>query len=156
MTDVVVREARADEAGALAAIQASASLASLTHVFPPDRYPFPHDDVLDRWSTALADAEARVLVGEAESGPVGVAAVRPGWLDGLYVIPEWWGTGAARRLHDRALELLGPGGHRLWVLADNSRARRFYERRGWSENGETRVVPFPPHPLDVGYGITRS
>jgi GNAT superfamily N-acetyltransferase len=82
-------------------------------------------------------------------GPAGLAG-RP------YVIPEWWGTGAAGLLHDRALELLGPGGHRLWVLEENSGARRFYERRGWSENGETRVVPFPPHPLDVGYGITRS
>jgi hypothetical protein len=37
------------------------------------------------------------------------------------------------------------------VLEDNARARRFYERHGWQENGETRVVPFPPNPLDVGY-----
>ena len=28
---------------------------------------------------------------------------------------------------------------------------RFYERRGWGENGTTRVVPYPPNPLDVGY-----
>ena len=41
----------------------------------------------------------------------------------------------------------------LWVLEDNARARRFYERRGWEENGETRVVEFPPNPLDVGYTL---
>jgi hypothetical protein len=31
------------------------------------------------------------------------------------------------------------------------RARRFYERRGWHADGSERGVPFPPHPLDVGY-----
>ena len=40
---------------------------------------------------------------------------------------------------------------RLWVLEDNARARRFYERRGWRRDGSERVVPFPPHPLDIGY-----
>jgi len=39
------------------------------------------------------------------------------------------------------------------VLEENARARRFYERRGWQENGRTRVVPFPPNPLDVGYTL---
>ena len=24
---------------------------------------------------------------------------------------------------------------------------------GWRENGDTRVVPFPPNPIDVGYTI---
>ena len=28
-----------------------------------------------------------------------------------------------------------------------------HERRGWRENGQTRVVPFPPNPLDVGYTL---
>jgi hypothetical protein len=32
----VIREARADEASALAAIQRDASLAALAHIFPPE------------------------------------------------------------------------------------------------------------------------
>ena len=44
---------------------------------------------------------------------------------------------------------------RLWVLEENHRARRFYEKRGWRLNGETRVVPYPPNPLDVGYTYVR-
>ena len=66
------------------------------------------------------------------------------------------GTGVADTLHDRALEIVrGFGSDRchLWVLEQNLRARRFYERRGWNENGESRVVPFPPNPLDVGYTL---
>jgi len=39
------------------------------------------------------------------------------------------------------------------VLEDNARAPRFYERRGWRENGESRVVEYPPEPLDVGYTL---
>jgi RimJ/RimL family protein N-acetyltransferase len=59
-------------------------------------------------------------------------------------------------LHDRALEVVrGLGSMRchLWVLEENARARRFYERHGWRENGRTRAVPYPPNPLDVGYTL---
>jgi GNAT superfamily N-acetyltransferase len=75
-------------------------------------------------------------------------------LDGSYVIPDRWGSGIAGTLHDRALEIAGELGSErchLWVLEDNGRSRRFYERRSWYENGRTRVVPYPPNPLDVGY-----
>jgi GNAT superfamily N-acetyltransferase len=62
--------------------------------------------------------------------------------------------GVADALHDDAVEALRAGGvstGRLWVLEHNARARRFYERHGWRADGTTRVVPFPPHPTDVGY-----
>lgn len=110
----------------------------------------------DRWQEAVADPGSRVVVAEAGPLPVGLAAVRCDWLDGLYVVPEQWGTGLAGALHDHALSLaveLGSKSCHLWVLEHNTRARRFYERRGWSENGETRVVPLPPNPIDVGYSI---
>jgi putative acetyltransferase len=148
---MVVRAARADEAEALAAIQAEASLAALAHVFPPERHPFPYEEVRERWRSFCADRAYRVLVADDAGRAVGVAAVRPGWLDGLYVLPSHWGIGIAAALHDRALDAHGAGTCSLWVLEENARARRFYERRGWRENGDTRVVPFPPHPLDVGY-----
>lgn len=64
------------------------------------------------------------------------------------------GSGVAGRLHDEAIDDLRRRGcdeARLWVLEANARARRFYERRGWRPNGDTRVVPHAPHPLDVGY-----
>jgi GNAT superfamily N-acetyltransferase len=156
MAELRIRPARADEADALAALQAEASLAALAHVFPPDRYPYPHDAVRERWRQVVVDPAARVLVAEDGGATVGAAALRRGWLDGFYVVPARWGTGVAPALHDRALEQLGPGEARLWVLEANARARRFYERRGWRENGTTRVVPFPPNPIDVGYSLLRG
>jgi GNAT superfamily N-acetyltransferase len=152
----VIREARPDEAEALAGIQRAGSLAALAHVFPPELYPYPTTEVRRRWQEAFSDRTLTVLVAEEEDGPVGVAGYRSEWLDGLYVRPEHWGRGVGRALHDEVIERLrGHGSARchLWVLEQNARARRFYERLGWRENGDTRIVPFPPKPIDVGYTI---
>ena len=152
-----IREARADEGPTLAAVCELASLAALAHIFPPERYPYPREAVHARWVAAVADPGARALIAVSEGEePVGAACVTDGWLQGLYVVPERWGTGLADALHDRALDevrALGAGSCRLWVLEDNARARRFYERRGWRENGASRVVEFPPNPLDIGYTL---
>ena len=79
-----------------------------------------------------------------------------GWLERLYTHPNAWGRGVGSRLHDEAVELIrGLGSSRcsLWVLEANERARSFYETRGWRLNGDTRVVPYPPNPVDVGYSL---
>ncbi len=151
-----IRTAGADEGPILAAVQERASVAALAHIFPPERYAYPRDAVHARWVAAVAEPETRTLIAVSDRQPVGAACVTDGWLEGLYVVPEHWGTGLADELHGRALELLrelGSASCKLWVLEDNTRARRFYERRGWRENGETRVVEFPPNPLDIGYSL---
>jgi GNAT superfamily N-acetyltransferase len=56
----------------------------------------------------------------------------------LYVAPDHWSTGAGRALMDRVLTEARAEGHRriiLWVLRDNRRARRFYERAGFRRQG---------------------
>ena len=131
-------------------------MAGLAHVFPPELYPYPRAEILERWTGLLGAGEHRVLVADRDGEAVGIAAVRRGWIDGLYVVPEAWGTGIAGELHDAGLDHvrgLGETVCRLWVLEANARARRFYERRGWELDGTTRVVPYPPNPLDVGYSI---
>jgi GNAT superfamily N-acetyltransferase len=151
-----IREARLGEADLLAAVQERASVAALAHIFPPELYPYPRAAVQARWIAAADDPGKRTLLALSEDEPVGAACVGAEWLDGLYVVPARWGTGLADELHDRALEVvreLGSERCHLWVLEDNARARRFYERHGWQENGETRVVPYPPNPLDVGYTL---
>jgi tRNA dimethylallyltransferase len=150
----IVRPARADDAEELFRIQREASLDALAHVFPPERYPFPDQEIRRRWREAVSDAPTHVLVAERDGRILGVAAGRDGWLEGLYVRPEAWGTGVADVLHDAALDRLaaeGAGSVRLWVLEENARARRFYEKHGWRVDGGERLVPFPPHPLDVSY-----
>jgi putative acetyltransferase len=154
-----VRRARPDEADTLLAIQREASIAAFSHVFPPELYAFPDDAVRERWREAIADAASEVYVAEDDGVPVGALIVERDWLVGLYVVPAHWGTGVGSALHDHALErlrALGSERAQLWTLEGNERARRFYEQRGWTLNGETRVVPFPPHPIDVGYSLGLS
>ena len=152
----MIREARPDDASTLAAIQRDASLAGYGHIFPPELYPYPTGVVAQRWDEFLADEEMTVLVADEDGAATGVAALRADWLDALYVLPQWWKRGVGRALHDEVLARQRAGGCsrcHLWVLEHNDRARRFYERLGWVENGNSRVVPFPPKPIDVGYTI---
>ena len=137
----MIREARLDEAATLAGIQRDASLAALAHIFPPELYPYPLEDVVGRWEDSLADGEITVLVAEEDGAATGVAGCRAEWLDGLYVLPEFWSRGVGRALHDDVLERLRAAGCErchLWVLEHNERARGFYERLGWAENGTSR------------------
>jgi RimJ/RimL family protein N-acetyltransferase len=60
----------------------------------------------------------------------------------IYVDAEHWSTRAGHALMRAAVDHLADHGVaeiRLWVLADNPRARRFYERFGYVADGETRV-----------------
>jgi putative acetyltransferase len=121
-----IREARPDEARLLAAVQGVASVAALGHIFPPDLYPYPREAVRSRWVEASADEARRTLIAVSGVEPVGAALVSAEWLDGLYVVPERWGSGLADELHDRALvQGLGSAKCHLWVLEHNARARCF-------------------------------
>ena len=66
----------------------------------------------------------------------------------VYVEPAHWGDGTARELLVAARAGLVERGwteYRLWVLADNARARRFYERAGLSPDGEESTYAVPLH-----------
>ncbi len=64
-----------------------------------------------------------------------------GELYAIYALPEAWGSGVGRVLMEAALASLREEGFLaaiLWVLEDNPRARRFYEREGWRHDGGRR------------------
>ena len=85
---------------------------------------------------ALQDA---ALVGFAGVGPARDEAGDRGELYMINVLPSAWGTGAATALLDHSLQALAKLGHReaiLWVLRQNARARRFYRREGFAEEGD--------------------
>jgi GNAT superfamily N-acetyltransferase len=70
---------------------------------------------------------------EADEGMervVGMMALAPGWLEQLYVDPNRLGEGIGRMLVDLAKEL--QPNLLLWTFQVNERARRFYERNGFS------------------------
>jgi ribosomal protein S18 acetylase RimI-like enzyme len=77
-------------------------------------------------------------------------AGRAAELYALYVHPAWWSTGTGRALMDQVLAKVSAAGYlcvTLWVLEDNARARRFYERAGFAPDGARHVL------VDLG-GVT--
>jgi GNAT superfamily N-acetyltransferase len=152
---VNVRRAELADARAIAEVHVRTWQAAYRHAFPAEVLEgLSVDDredlarrLLERWSEVI-------WVAEAESRIVGFAAVGPsrteegsGELYAIYVLPEAWGTGAGPGLMAEAKDWFAREGYAtamLWVLADNPRARRFYEREGWRVEG-TR--------LDTIYGV---
>ena len=151
-----LRRAGLDDLETLVAIQRESAVAAFGHVFPPDRYPFPTDAIRDAWAEAVADPDVEAVLGEIDGEPVALVSVGHSFLRTLYVVPRHWGEGIGSTLLGHGLVRLRARGcevARLWTLSENHRGRRFYERRGWELTGATRVVPFPPHPIDVEYAI---
>jgi len=73
------------------------------------------------------------IVGYAAGGPVDDA--ESGALYAIYVHPDRWGDGIGSRLFDAVTERLRDRAFercQIRVLADNDRARAFYERHGYT------------------------
>jgi GNAT superfamily N-acetyltransferase len=137
----------------------AAAIAGFGDVFAPGRHPFPDDAIRADWLAALSNPEAETYLAFEHAEAVGVVSVCQGILQTLYVLPQHWNEGVGSALHDLALDRLRETNveeARLWTLAENDRARAFYEKRGWGLTGRTRVVPFPPHPIDVEYACSTT
>ncbi|MEO5709371.1 MAG: GNAT family N-acetyltransferase [Nocardioidaceae bacterium] len=150
------REATIDDLTALLDLERAANLAGLGHVFPPDRFPFPDDDVLARWALVLDEPGVDVLVRDTADGS-GIdlfAAYDDHSLRHLAVHPDHWGDGLATTAIETVLHAMDERGTTiadLWCLEENHRARRLYEHLGWRATPDRREAPWPPHPTEMRY-----
>jgi ribosomal protein S18 acetylase RimI-like enzyme len=147
-----VRQATVDDAPAMGGVHVRAWRAAYRGQMP-DAYldGLRAEDRADGWARGLARdrSAAPVLVAEDGGSVVGFAVVGPaeepagyGELYAINVDPDHWGTGAGWALLDAAHQALGRLGYTdavLWVLPGNDRARRFYERAGWTADGAERT-----------------
>jgi ribosomal protein S18 acetylase RimI-like enzyme len=140
-----VRRAEAGDAAALGEIHVRTWQAAYGHVFGAERLAgMSAERRTEQWRRWLAEgvdawvfeddggaAVGFVWIGESRDAP------DEGELLAIYVLPEAWGSGAGRELMAvgrDALQAAYPTSI-LWVLEDNPRARRFYEREGWALDG---------------------
>jgi GNAT superfamily N-acetyltransferase len=152
-----IRVAITGNASALAILEERSSVASLGHLFGP--HPYPSGDVLARWTLVLQDPDVTVLGAWDGDALVGFAASDPVSLRHFGVSPERFGTGLADELHGHVVERWRAAGTtraKLWVLAQNTRARRFYERHGWTADGRAQESQWPPYPVEVGHVLDVS
>jgi ribosomal protein S18 acetylase RimI-like enzyme len=151
VSQIVVRNATADDVDAMGRVHVRAWQAAYRGAMP-DEY-LDGLDPVDRaqmWRTGVqqrpdnlplvATVDGRV-VGHAACGPTD-QPVGAGELYSINVDPDVWGSGAGRALL-AAAERRFAVEHELavlWVVPANDRARRFYERAGWSVDGAERTA----------------
>lgn len=111
-------------------------------------------------TAANPDNGSSRLVAERDGAIVGFVVYGPnrddadlGQIYALYVHPDHWGTGVADELIKAAFQALPQSEVRLWVLAENPRARRFYEKHGMRFDGTTK--PWRPKDWDTDFPIVR-
>jgi GNAT superfamily N-acetyltransferase len=142
---MVIRDATMSDVTAIAHLHAeswrSAYRGILSDVYLENR---AHGDRLTAWQerfSATARNPMFVIVAEAGAQHEGFACVFPdedtdfgSFLDNLHVSPQLTGRGIGRQLLSEAATRLLTNGSRsglyLWVIEQNHRARRFYERAG--------------------------
>jgi len=120
------------------------------------------DDFLDRLEPAdragyvlrslESGSDDRIFLAYDGEKAVGALLVRPcgdadaldtGEVLVLYLLPEAWGKGHGKGMMDFAIEQVREMGFStatLWVLNDNARGRRFYERYGFAPDGAEQDV----------------
>lgn len=156
------RFATPDDADAIGRIHTVAWRVGYEHVFGAENLATIDEAArTERWRARLeaatdTDGADVLVVEDATDEVVGWTTSGPSFdeddraadaeLHGLYVSPAAWGTGAAAELHRVTLARLRERGFReatLWVLDDNPRARRFYEREGWElDDAATKEMEF--------------
>ncbi|MFC0672521.1 GNAT family N-acetyltransferase [Brachybacterium hainanense] len=99
-------------------------------------------ELITRWHPDRIAERLRVAR-DAEGGVIGFALTGPAEEDprelhALYVLSPWYGTGTGAAL---LTELLGDLPASLWVAQENPRARRFYTKMGFVEDGLRKVDP---------------
>ena len=175
MDAATVREARPEDATAISRLHVEAWRWAYAEIMPPGHLasldPKPRQAM---WASRLATAEGRARVavahvGEELAGFVSWGRYRPdghgdgtdlgdavGEVQAIYLGRRHQGRGIGRALLARAVDGLTAAGHgeaKLWVLEDNTLARRFYERQGWATDGARAVEDFAGRPLvELRYG----
>lgn len=140
---------------ALVELERDANLVALAHVFPPDEYPYPIDEVRRRWVEVLTTPDVTVAVVDDESGRLDcLVAFDPTRLRHLAVHPDRWGRGLARRAVEYATERMDVP--RLWCLVANHRALGLYEHLGWRPTGRAQRAEFPPYPEEIELALDES
>lgn len=102
----------------------------------------------ERWQIAFTGqpgsfvlTEGGVIAGHSNARPAADEKM-PGWgeVQMLYVLPEFWGRGFGTALLDNSVQWLKKQGFDriyLWALDGNVRARRLYEKYGFTPTSDT-------------------
>ncbi|MFT3809341.1 MAG: GNAT family N-acetyltransferase [Micropepsaceae bacterium] len=129
MIAAVIREATTDEALAAAEVFLAARHAM------EDIVPMVHgDDETRAWMRDIVFREDTVTIALMDGRLAAMMATSPGWIDHLYVHPDFHNRGLGTALVQTARHSPhAAAGLQLWTFQANTGARRFYARHGFKE-----------------------
>lgn len=153
--DLEIRPATAADAAALARVHVDAWQVAYRGLVPDtmlQRFTYEYRE--ERFRRSLAANAEETYVVELEGEVVGLLTIgiardpdldsqRTGEIWGVYLSPGYWRRGIGSRLVALAEQMLQQRGYEdavLWVLAGNSRARRFYEAVGFGLDGHSKEI----------------
>ena len=121
---MILRRAAAGDAQAIARVHRTAMRVSLS--FLPELHTAEED--LSFFRDRFLPAN-EVWVAEADGEVVGYVGFDADWINHLYLLPDHQGQGIGPQLLAKALA--DGRARRLWTFQQNTRARKFYEDRGF-------------------------
>lgn len=149
-----IRSAKKSDAADIARIHvetwrvAYAGIVSGSHLASLDQ-----EDRARKWAKTLASANDNTRVAVLKNGSiVGWASFGPsrdddgqgnGELYAIYLDHAYWNRGIGKQLMDDALLHLKRNGFdrvTLWVLEENHRTRKFYEKVGFLHDGKSKTI----------------
>jgi GNAT superfamily N-acetyltransferase len=171
---IEVRVAHCDDADAISAAHIDGWRVGYRHLLPDEFLDAPEFaqvriDGWRAWTWAAWAPNGELFAAVLDGDVIGFGHAGPqrddrsvGEVFGFYLHSNAWGSGVADALMTRCLDHLRSDGFDravLWVLRDNPRARRFYERLGWRPTGGVDAIaevygrPLPLALAEVEYGI---
>jgi ribosomal protein S18 acetylase RimI-like enzyme len=148
--NLLIREAVPGDAQAMAEIHISSWIKAYTGIIPADEIEKRSAGRYDVWKNALSSGHNNYIA-LLDGRPAGLMRIHPcrdenlkgaGEIGAVYVHGDLLGKGIGRKMIEFALDKLKNMGFSivvLWVLEDNMRARRFYEKCGFCLDGTRRV-----------------
>jgi L-amino acid N-acyltransferase YncA len=151
-----VRRASVEDARSVAQVHVIAWQETYASLLAPGELDdLPVEPRAVRWAGLIAGEQVRVWVATASGQTIGWASVGPGRgrdaprdreLEGLYLLADYYGSGAGQALLDAAI---ADSPAFLWVAERNPRATAFYQRNGFELDGARQTHPLVHTPIDV-------
>ena len=101
------------------------------------------EEIAFQWpDNILVAKDGDRVVGFVGYGRSREAASETGEIFALYILSDYYGTGVGRQLMEAGMEqLIDCADFSLWVLKENKRAIRFYQKCGFASDGQEKALP---------------
>ena len=144
--NIEYRAAKVEDAVGIATAEVAAQQIAYRHFLPASHLDnMSVDDRTQVWYDFIqSDDPTHVIVAASDEYVIGWIRIGKysdpalGYIFDLFVMPDYWGKGIGEGLMNEAKKVFSDNAQKtalLYVFEENARARRFYERLGWSPDG---------------------